>query len=40
MNLGPGVTPLGLETFKLLRLNSLNKFAIKQRSRAADDALQ
>jgi hypothetical protein len=28
LNLGPGVTPLGQDTFKLLRLNGMNKFAI------------
>ena len=38
-NLGPGVSSLGADTYKLLRLNSLNHYAIKQRSRAAEEAL-
>jgi len=28
-NLGPGISSLGAETYKLLRLNSLNHYAIK-----------
>ena len=38
INLGPGMSNFGAETFKLLRSNNLNQYAVQQRRLAADQA--